>query len=278
MTTLQDYSNKLEKILCKYQKYIPEGETYSGYEMADLIREVSGNELDASFVQLYLDYVETGKNGGILKWDITTPYNETKTMIKRKKLTKESDYSATANIEDIERMYGKDVAEGLLEYCRQFNKKPAQVMNDLTVDGNSQTEWDKFDNWLQRKKGIDFTDKFDDYDVDAELRKQIDRERETEIDAGEFERKMARIRKGAGMDKPKRRYASKNRFSEARVSFYQEIMNLADLNSLDYELMSIESEDKKALKKQIRNLIGGQLSNYDRLVIAMALNAYVSEL
>ena len=182
--------------------------------MAELIREVSGNELDATFVQMYLDYVEAGKNGRILRWDITKPYEEgTKTMIRFRRLTKESaDENITADIKDVERMYGKDVANGLLEYCRMFKKRPGQVMNDLSEDGNGQTEWDKFDNWLQKKKGIDFTGGFGDYSVDDEIKKQRERERETEVDVDKFERKMAKIRKGFGSGKPKRRYVSRNRF------------------------------------------------------------------
>ena len=74
--TLQEYSDKLEKILCKYMDFLDEGLHLSGYDMADLIREVSGNELDARFVELYLKYVDTGRGGKILKWDITSPYNE----------------------------------------------------------------------------------------------------------------------------------------------------------------------------------------------------------
>lgn len=231
--------------------------------MAELIREVSGNELDATFVQMYLDYVEAGRNGGILKWDISKPYEEgTRTMNRFRRLTKESDglhkmtngersiyvdddgidamkkrgywlvkdkpspyfqdecqmtedssdENITADIKDVERMYGADVANGLLEYCRMFKKSPGQVMNDLSEDGNGQTEWDKFDNWLQKKKGIDFTGGFGDYSVDDEIKRQRERERETEVDADEFERKMAKTRRRFGAGKPKRRYVSRNRF------------------------------------------------------------------
>ena len=134
-------------------------------------------------------------------------------MIRFRKLTKESaDENITADIKDVERMYGKDVANALLEYCRKFGKKPSQVMNDLSEDGNGQTEWDKFDIWLKKNKGIDFTGGFGDYSIDDEIKKQREREKSAEMDVDKFERKMAKIRKGFGTGKPKRRYVSRNRF------------------------------------------------------------------
>ena len=176
--------------------------------MSELIREVSGNDLDASFVYMYLDYVEAGRNGKILRWDIKKPYEECQ-------MTEDSSgENITVDIKDIERMYGKDVANGLLEYCKKFKKRPEQVMNDLSEDGNGQTEWEKFDNWMKHKHQTDFDHKFRDkkYDYDAEIRKSRKRRETMDVDVDDFERKMAKIRKGFGTGKPKRRYVSRNRF------------------------------------------------------------------
>ena len=178
------YSEKLEKILCKYMEHIEEGSHLDGYEMADLIREVSGNELDARFVELYLKYVETGRGGKILKWDIKSPYDEETKM----KITREGSENnprfklmekTSAVYGQIERMFGAQVAALLEEYCALKELDPYKVAFDETADGTGSTLWDKFAVWAKNKKHVNVNAKFDDYDVDAELNKTSGRGRAT---------------------------------------------------------------------------------------------------
>lgn len=82
-----------------------------------------------------------------------------------KRTIKESTNDIT--IEEIESMYGVEVSKALEKYCSIKRLSPDEVVNDTKTDGNGQTEWDKFDNWAEKKLGLDIMGKFDtddDYD------------------------------------------------------------------------------------------------------------------
>ena len=156
--TLQAYDDKMEKILCKYMEHVPEGSRLSGEEMSELILEVSGNALDAEFVFRYLDYVEVGKNGKILKWDMNHAYLEG-TEMKQKNTMLES-----ITIGEIEKWYGKPTADALKQYC------DAKEMDVDRVASND-AEWDKFEMWAKarkRKLGT-LSSKFDNWRDAAEM-------------------------------------------------------------------------------------------------------------
>lgn len=82
-----------------------------------------------------------------------------------KRTIKESANDIT--IDEIESMYGVEVRKALEKYCSIKRLSPDEVVNDTMTDGNGQTEWDKFDNWAEKKLGLDIMGKFDtddDYD------------------------------------------------------------------------------------------------------------------
>ena len=85
-------------------------------------------------------------------------------------------------LQDIERGYGKKVAQALVKYCTLKKLDMNDVVGDLKTDGNGMTPWDKFDVWAQNTLGLDIMDNFDDtYDWSgAEEREKKDREREEE--------------------------------------------------------------------------------------------------
>ena len=173
--TLQAYDDKMEKILCKYMEHVPEGSRLSGEEMSELILEVSGNALDADFVFHYLDYVEAGKNGKILKWDMNHTYLE-ETKMKR---TNESEQDT---LREIEKTYGKATKDALVKYCAMKKQDVEKIVYDTTTDGNGETPWDKFDHWAQTKLNLDIMGGFDDtYDwTGADERAAAEKEREKE--------------------------------------------------------------------------------------------------
>lgn len=104
----------------------------------------------------------------------------------------------------VKKTYGQKVADALREYCDTTGISPSTVAYSLKTDGNGQVPWDKFDNWLQRKKKVDFTDKFGDYDIDAEIKKDRKRRETMDVNVDDFEKKMAKIRKGFGGKKSRR--------------------------------------------------------------------------
>lgn len=92
---------------------------------------------------------------------------------------------------DIENTYGKEVKDALVEYCKLKKLTPDAVIDDMSEDGNGMTEWDKFDNWAEKKLGLDIMGKFktDDYDwtgADTARKEQDD----WEAEHGEEERFM----------------------------------------------------------------------------------------
>lgn len=107
-----------------------------------------------------------------------------------KRTIKESANDIT--IDEIESMYGVEVSKALEKYCSIKRLSPDEVVNDTKTDGNGQTEWDKFDNWAEKKLGLDIMGKFDtddDYDWTGAdtARKEED---DWEAEHGEEERFM----------------------------------------------------------------------------------------
>ena len=50
-------------------------------------------------------------------------------------------------LQDIERGYGKKVAQALVKYCALKKLDMNDVVGDMKADGNGMTPWDKFDVW-----------------------------------------------------------------------------------------------------------------------------------
>lgn len=65
-------------------------------------------------------------------------------------------------LRDIERNYGKDVANALVKYCSTKRLNVDDVVSDMSEDGNGLTPWDKFDIWARKTQGLDIMGNFDD--------------------------------------------------------------------------------------------------------------------
>lgn len=107
---------------------------------------------------------------------------------------------------EIAKTFGKDVSEALREYCGKTGLEPSTVAYSLKTDGNGQNPWEKFDNWMKHNHRTDFDHKFRDkkYDYDAEIRQSKKRRETMDVDVDDFEKKMAKIRKGFGGKKSRR--------------------------------------------------------------------------
>lgn len=70
--------------------------------------------------------------------------------------------SEQETLKEIERTYGKKVRDALVKYCTAKNLDITETVYETKTDGNGQTPWDKFDNWAEKKLGLDIMGDFDD--------------------------------------------------------------------------------------------------------------------
>jgi hypothetical protein len=70
--------------------------------------------------------------------------------------------SEQETLKEIERTYGKKVRDALVKYCTAKNLDITDTVYETKTDGNGQTPWDKFDNWAEKKLGLDIMGDFDD--------------------------------------------------------------------------------------------------------------------
>jgi hypothetical protein len=172
-----------------------------------------------------------------------------------RKITKESN---NVTLNDIERGYGKKVAQALVKYCSLKKLDIDDVVGDLTEDGNGMTPWDKFDTWAKNTQGIDIMDNFDDtYDWSgAEEREKADREREEEEkrERADAEKGLRQMRKNQKDLKKLRR--GLRRKAKKGKRFGQVYQNPTDFSTMD-EASGSNPEDEYF----ISNWIGKELSD-----------------
>ncbi len=175
--TYEAYAKKMEGILNKYKEFLGKGETICGEQLAEIIREVSSDALDEDFVFRFLDYVKIDDNGEIQDWDLGYPdgyrkygLNSNGELVKepygpkqikrissesrkrKMKIKKEGSENnprfkmmeGGITLREIEKWYGKDTADALVEYCDTMEKEIDQV-------ADSDREWDRFERWTKNK-------------------------------------------------------------------------------------------------------------------------------
>lgn len=101
-------------------------------------------------------------------------------------------------LKDIEKGYGKKVAQALVRYCTLKKLDMDEVVGDLKTDGNGMTPWDKFDVWAQNTLGLDIMGDFDDtYDwsgAEEHERQQRELDRQEKEDKPKRKRKHRRMK------------------------------------------------------------------------------------
>lgn len=70
--------------------------------------------------------------------------------------------SEQETLKEIESTYGKKVRDALVKYCTAKNLDITETVYETKTDGNGQTPWDKFDNWAEKRLGLDIMGDFDD--------------------------------------------------------------------------------------------------------------------
>lgn len=110
----------------------------------------------------------------------TVPLSKLKPIMKGINEMKKIKESNDVTLDEVAKEYGTDVAKALVRYCREMKTTPDEVLNDMTEDIKGMTKWDKFDNWANRKLGLDVMGNFDDKGVDW-TGAEADRRREKEM-------------------------------------------------------------------------------------------------
>ena len=136
-------------------------------------------------------------------------------------------------LKDIEKGYGKKVAQALVRYCTLKKLDMDEVVGDLKTDGNGMTPWDKFDVWAQNTLGLDIMGDFDDtYDWSgAEERERQQRE----LDRQEKEDKPKRKRKHRRI-KTRSRYGREYPFDDDSKRFTEKSL----MNESSFEKMTMK--------------------------------------
>ena len=62
---------------------------------------------------------------------------------------------SSVTLKEVEKGYGKDVKDALVQFCAKKKLSPDEVVNDDTEDKNGMTLWDKFDVWAKNALGLD---------------------------------------------------------------------------------------------------------------------------
>ena len=155
---------------------------------------------------------------------------EVNSTMKLHKIVKEE---KDLTLKDIEKGYGKKVAQALVRYCTLKKLDMDEVVGDLKTDGNGMTPWDKFDVWAQNTLGLDIMGDFDDtYDWSgAEERERQQRE----LDRQEKEDKPKRKRKHRRI-KTRSRYGREYPFDDDSKRFTEKSL----MNESSFEKMTMK--------------------------------------
>lgn len=164
-------------------------------------------------------------------------------------------------LKDIEKGYGKKVAQALVRYCTLKKLDMDEVVGDLKTDGNGMTPWDKFDVWAQNTLGLDIMGDFDDtYDWSG---------------AEERERQQRELDRQEKEDKPKRKRKHRTRKTRSRYG-REYAFDDDDKRFTEKSLMNESSFEKMTMKDVLDAFSKNQ--NYDLEMDGSGNTIYVTNI